>query len=153
MFMYCSRYSLPEATKLVENHRELVSLHSSRTHITLLSSNSALSLSSLGLSDCTHVARVSDIVNSTGELSNYHTIMRRSTQSLIGVHWFQSYVSYTHPVTSVEHHFHALMCSVTVVFIHMMEDDRRMNTLVHEDDTLHFHLHEAWYDLDVFVSA
>ena len=30
---------------------------------------------------------------------------------------------------------HALMCSVTVVFIHTMEDDQRLNTLVHEDDT------------------
>ena len=31
------------------------------------------------------------------------------------------------------------MCSVsvvTVVFIHTMEDDQRLNTLVHEDDTL-----------------
>ena len=26
-------------------------------------------------------------------------------------------------------------CSVTVVFIHMMEDDQRLNTLVHEEDT------------------
>ena len=34
------------------------------------------------------------------------------------------------------------MCSVsvvTVVFIHTMEDDQRLNTLVHEGDTLHFH--------------
>ena len=33
------------------------------------------------------------------------------------------------------------MCSVsvvTVVFIHTMEDDQRLNTLVHEGDTLHF---------------
>ena len=29
--------------------------------------------------------------------------------------------------------------SVTVVFIHTMEDDQRLNTLVHEGDTLHFH--------------
>ena len=29
------------------------------------------------------------------------------------------------------------MCSVTVVFIHTMEDDQRLNTLVHEGDTLH----------------
>ena len=32
------------------------------------------------------------------------------------------------------------MCSVTVVtvvFIHMMEDDQRLNTLVHEGDTVH----------------
>ena len=28
------------------------------------------------------------------------------------------------------------MCSVTVVFIHTMEDDQRLNTLVHEGDTL-----------------
>ena len=42
---------------------------------------------------------------------------------------------------SVECHLHALMCSVsvvTVVFIHTMEDDQRLNTLVHEGDTLHF---------------
>ena len=35
------------------------------------------------------------------------------------------------------------MCSVsvvTVVFIHTMEDDQRLNTLVHEGDTLHFSL-------------
>ena len=44
---------------------------------------------------------------------------------------------------SVECHLHALMCSVfvvTVVFIHTMEDDQRLNTLVHEGDTLHFSL-------------
>ena len=44
-------------------------------------------------------------------------------------------------VESVECHLHALMCSVsvvTVVFIHTMEDDQRLNTLVHEGDTLHF---------------
>ena len=35
---------------------------------------------------------------------------------------------------SVEHHLHALMCSVSVVFIHMMEDDQRLNTLVYEGD-------------------
>ena len=42
---------------------------------------------------------------------------------------------------NVECHLHALMCSVsvvTVVFIHTMEDDQRLNTLVHEGDTLHF---------------
>ena len=41
-------------------------------------------------------------------------------------------------VKSVECHLHALMCSVsvvTVVFIHTMEDDQRLNTLVHEGDT------------------
>ena len=46
-------------------------------------------------------------------------------------------------VKSVECHLHALMCSVsvvTVVFIHSMEDDQRLNTLVHEGDTLHFSL-------------
>ena len=35
------------------------------------------------------------------------------------------------------------MCSVsvvTVVLIHTMEDDQRLNTLVHEGDTLHFSL-------------
>ena len=35
------------------------------------------------------------------------------------------------------------MCSVsvvTVVFIHMMEDDQRLNTLVHEGDALRFML-------------
>ena len=37
---------------------------------------------------------------------------------------------------SVECHLHALMCSVTVVFIHTMEDDQRLNTLVHEGYTL-----------------
>ena len=37
-----------------------------------------------------------------------------------------------------ECHLHALMCSVTVVFIHTMEDDQRLNTLVHEGDTLYF---------------
>ena len=31
------------------------------------------------------------------------------------------------------------MCSVTVVFIHTMEDDQRLDTLVHEGDTLHYH--------------
>ena len=42
-----------------------------------------------------------------------------------------------------EHYLHALMCSVsvvTVVFIHTMEDDQRLNTLVHEGDTPHFSL-------------
>ena len=42
---------------------------------------------------------------------------------------------------SVERHLHTLMCSVsvvTVVFIHTMEDDQRLNTLVHEDDALRF---------------
>ena len=42
---------------------------------------------------------------------------------------------------SVERHLHTLMCSVsvvTVVFIHTMEDDQRLNTLVYEGDTLHF---------------
>ena len=42
-------------------------------------------------------------------------------------------------VKSVECHLHALMCSVsvvTVVFIHTMEDDQRLNLLVHEGDTL-----------------
>ena len=46
-------------------------------------------------------------------------------------------------VKSVECHLHALMCSVsvvTVVFIHTMEDDQRLNTLVHEGDTPHFPL-------------
>ena len=44
-------------------------------------------------------------------------------------------------VKSVERHLHALMCSVsvvTVVFIRTMEDDQRLNTLVHEGDILHF---------------
>ena len=41
-------------------------------------------------------------------------------------------------VKSIECHLHALMCSVTVVFIHTMEDDQRLNTLVHEGDVLHF---------------
>ena len=44
---------------------------------------------------------------------------------------------------SVECRLHALMCSVsvvTVVFIHTMEDDQRLNTLVHEGDTLTYHL-------------
>ena len=31
------------------------------------------------------------------------------------------------------------MCSVTVVFIHTMEDDQRLNTLVYESDSLTFH--------------
>ena len=42
---------------------------------------------------------------------------------------------------SVECYLQALMCSVsvvTVVFIHTMEDDQRLNTLVHKGDTLHF---------------
>ena len=42
---------------------------------------------------------------------------------------------------SVERHLHTLMCSVsvvTVVFIHTMEDDQRLNTLVHEGDALRF---------------
>ena len=42
---------------------------------------------------------------------------------------------------SVERHLHTLMCSVsvvTVVFIHTMEDDQRLNTLVYEGDALHF---------------
>ena len=32
-------------------------------------------------------------------------------------------------VKSVERHLHTLMCAVTVVFIHTMEDDQRLNTL------------------------
>ena len=32
------------------------------------------------------------------------------------------------------------LCIVTVVFIHTMEDDQRLNTLVHEGDALHFSL-------------
>ena len=46
-------------------------------------------------------------------------------------------------ILSVECHLHALMCSVsvvTVVFIHTMEDNQRLNTLVHEGDTVHFSL-------------
>ena len=42
---------------------------------------------------------------------------------------------------SVERHLHTLMCSVsvvTVVFIYTMEDDQRLNTLVHEGDALRF---------------
>ena len=39
-----------------------------------------------------------------------------------------------------ECHLHTLMCSVTVVFIHTMEDDQRLNTLVHEGDTLRFRI-------------
>ena len=48
-------------------------------------------------------------------------------------------LAYNDEVKSVECLFHALMCSVsvvTVVFIHTMEDDQRLNTLVHEGDTL-----------------
>ena len=44
-------------------------------------------------------------------------------------------------VCSVERHLHALMCSVSivsVVFIHTMEDDQRLNTLVHEGDAQHY---------------
>ena len=43
------------------------------------------------------------------------------------------------------HHLHTLMCSVstfTVVFIHTMEDDQRLNTLVHKGDALHFMLQQ-----------
>ena len=43
-------------------------------------------------------------------------------------------------VKSVECHLHALTSVVTVVFIHTMDDDQRLNTLVHEGDTLHFSL-------------
>ena len=42
---------------------------------------------------------------------------------------------------SIERHLHTLMCSVsvvTVVFIHTMEDDQRLNTLVHEGDAPRF---------------
>ena len=54
---------------------------------------------------------------------------------------------------SVECHLHALMCSVTVVFIHTMEDDQRLNTLVHEGDTLHFSLqHCLWPDIALFFT-
>ena len=41
---------------------------------------------------------------------------------------------------SVERHLHTLMCSVsvvTVVFIHTMEDDQRLNTLVYVKVTLY----------------
>ena len=44
---------------------------------------------------------------------------------------------------SVKCHLYTLMCSVsvvTVVFIHTMEDDQRLNTLVYEGDALHFSL-------------
>ena len=40
-------------------------------------------------------------------------------------------------MNSVECHHHALMCSVSVVFIDTMEDDQRLNTLVHEGDPLY----------------
>ena len=56
-------------------------------------------------------------------------------KALAGVHGFSSF---NLEVKSVECHLHALMCSVsvvTVVFIHTMEDDQRLNTLLHEDDT------------------
>ena len=39
----------------------------------------------------------------------------------------------------IERHLHALMCSVSVVAIiciHTMEDDQRLNTLVHKGDAL-----------------
>ena len=60
---------------------------------------------------------------------------------------------------SVECHLHALMCSVsvvTVVFIHTIEDDQRLNTLVHEGDTLHFsfqHCKKCYKKLHVFSIA
>ena len=44
-------------------------------------------------------------------------------------------VVWTTCAKSVECHLHTLMCSVsvvTVVFIHTMEDDQRLNTLVRE---------------------
>ena len=47
---------------------------------------------------------------------------------------------------SVERHLHALMCSVsvvTVVFIYTMEDDQRLNTLVHEGDALRFSVYHC----------
>ena len=47
---------------------------------------------------------------------------------------------------SVERHLHTLMCSVsvvTVVFIHTMEDDQRLNTLVHEGDALRFSVYHC----------
>ena len=48
--------------------------------------------------------------------------------------------SYNAEVKGVECHLHALMCSVTVVFIHTMKEDQRLNTLVHEGDTQKFSL-------------
>ena len=47
---------------------------------------------------------------------------------------------------SVECHLHTLMCSVsvvTVVFIYTMEDDQRLNTLVHEGDALRFSVYHC----------
>ena len=47
---------------------------------------------------------------------------------------------------SVERHLHSPMCSVsvvTVVFIHTMEDDQRLNTLVHEGDALRFSVYHC----------
>ena len=47
---------------------------------------------------------------------------------------------------SVERHLHTLMCSVsvvTVVFIYTMEDDQRLNTLVHEGDALRFSVYHC----------
>ena len=44
------------------------------------------------------------------------------------------------------HHLHTLICSVstfTVAFIHTMEDDQRLNTLVHKGDALHFMLQQC----------
>ena len=45
-----------------------------------------------------------------------------------------------------ERHLHTLMCLVsvvTVVFIHTMEDDQRLNTLVHEGDALRFSVYHC----------
>ena len=46
-------------------------------------------------------------------------------------------------VENIMYHLHTLMCSVSVVFIHTMEDDQRLNTLVHEGDTLQFSLQHS----------
>ena len=69
-------------------------------------------------------------------LVSYHNLLHRQRAEMI-----VNILVLTHSIDSV-----IIMCRVspsclvTVVFIHTIEDDQRLNTLVHEGDTLHLSL-------------
>ena len=75
-----------------------------------------------------------------------HTVNRSFYKEHTSANYSDFQASCNGKPKSVERHLHTLMCLVsvvTVVFIHTMEDDQRLNTLVHEGDALRFSVYHC----------
>ena len=137
VFFFCSQYTSLDTIQLVENDRQLVVVHSSDSHVTVLASNLSHSFSSLGLINCIHVGHVSDIVSQTDELSNQnqHSITKRNILKTLGVHWFERYVSDHNDMI-----VHVLQTVVHFIFQHNLSAIYQWHRLLASNYPMRVHL-------------